>query len=1692
MASAGVPSHAALLNNGSFEDCAPNASCIAPLGNDWNYLPASCAFDVNGYQIPVGYAAKDFPDKNHATDGQYYFGMMSNGCAACSLAYNPVLKYGGIITYDLNLLTNFGGIGPQFTLRDSNQGALIYMESKPGVGLKKDQNIFLPNFDGNVSFGVVGNGAFPSGCTQNVAAIDNVRYMPYPVIDWNRFLAMAAFVSGGAPAKKARVRYSGSTPTLKDESNGRSYSMTSLGGDLFESNALSVSPSAPGDYNIFNYSFEQGFRGHACSALFDESCRNQRLGFSISSDWASDGSKSLKRNFEGASLDRLIVFYRLCYPYWNSNCTGPFYASQNAVDFNVAILDVKDDGTYTSCFVPSQQNPSVYQRGAAGFLWFEALANSATSSPMDVFIPKGLFYEDDTRVCLDFKVSGLTYYALQNGFGNSSFESGNGSVADDWNLVSNDSGASSSSGRTNAWASDGSHSFELAFSGNDANADHVAVTTPDFNYENVGLKDKIEFDANVVHPNGTDCGQGACTLLVGFSNLSSPTQGFSYLRQFDLNAVIGSVHFSVTNAGPNAASPSKPKLTFSLTRGDDNFSSLPVVYLDNGDLNKFNEPDTNLYVDNLRATKLHDFDESGSKVFSVSADGITNLEAAWVKKFSKDRLIKEGSFEEYCHQTECAWDTNTTYWSYPNGSGTCVNPTSSPVELDSPGNGIVRRTMPLTGLFSTEGQYYFSMAHSCGLSNKQGLRNGTIFFDLMATSLSIYSYTLDMYALKADGTKALLTQITGRAPLLQDQNFLVPKDANIIGFELLSPSNTQSLILDDFRFRPAGALSLVLSASPSAPLASQDFNVFAQVFDDFNRLVSDANVTLSFASDAPVPMVFAPDQNKFYATVNKSLVQAYNYSVTASAPYINDGTASSSVALTGQLGLALSESSDPVEVDDDFNVFAVVSDQNNSLVSDANLQLAFAGDANRSMAYDSAHGRYYAQLNRSALGDYNYAVAAAKTGYLGATGTGAISVKKHRLTIETWTNAPSVTVGRDFYVFARTYDRNGNNIQVPFIQLAINSDANVGMFADFSKENQFYYRIVKKDTPAQINYSVSIADNKLEGLNRGSLNVAKPSSSCNNNKLDYDEQGIDCGGVCATSCLAKYGSCIPLAKNADSSLIDVVFVGSGFDDLNELSQAAQYVMDSEGKYYGLMSLVPFKSNQSRFNFYFVHNLDTVSLPATANSDDPNTYYQVLRLYLDKRVNTCSDVDQAILLSKSPSFHSFAMVDPERQASGRVAFVSLGSEFFQFPSPQNYRKYETIRLFPHEFGHSFGILNDEYQASTQTGPATSGKTPNCAASTQECSAKWGSISSGCLAGCYYTNWFRPYENTIMRDHWALANDYNAVNEAQLTNRLQADINKNLVYPGTAGLSTANVYLAHVIYDQNTLKILDMNLIEGSSPNLPPVQDADYNITLSGIDGNRLFAYGFNLANHIVLDDGLGIDLNSLEFYLRIPFFIKATEITVTDVNNNTPLAKVNVLATSRVTAREIKLAERSDLNALRSSFKGTNLKSLDGAVKQLTTSLTDSYWVDGNTLSVKFGRRVFVAEGKAVNANLKLMKVKNLDANVVTDLNRVDFLLVKADELLARTALDAARSTPVLDSSKQKKYAAALAKADAAFSKAFIQVAANKPGVAIQQFGNAWLQSQNTLKFALSAPKKSVDEAKDLEVDVVEPELEEDK
>jgi len=149
--------------------------------------------------------------------------------------------------------------------------------------------------------------------------------------------------------------------------------------------------------------------------------------------------------------------------------------------------------------------------------------------------------------------------------------------------------------------------------------------------------------------------------------------------------------------------------------------------------------------------------------------------------------------------------------------------------------------------------------------------------------------------------------------------------------------------------------------------------------------------------------------------------------------------------------------------------------------------------------------------------------------------------------------------------------------------------------------------------------------------------------------------------------------CSVLRRNETStSQIRLLFIGDGFRTDEDVRKAVEGAVDWNGTSFGLMSLEPFKSQKGLFDIYYIRSNQSLALgkiDKLARIDE-----QAVRA----QKKACGTVDQVILLSKQ-SFRSYS-VPWENEA-----YVSLGGEWLA---------QEQNRIVAHEFGHSFGKLQDE--------------------------------------------------------------------------------------------------------------------------------------------------------------------------------------------------------------------------------------------------------------------------------------------------------------------------------------------------------------------------------------------------------------
>jgi hypothetical protein len=138
-----------------------------------------------------------------------------------------------------------------------------------------------------------------------------------------------------------------------------------------------------------------------------------------------------------------------------------------------------------------------------------------------------------------------------------------------------------------------------------------------------------------------------------------------------------------------------------------------------------------------------------------------------------------------------------------------------------------------------------------------------------------------------------------------------------------------------------------------------------------------------------------------------------------------------------------------------------------------------------------------------------------------------------------------------------------------------------------------------------------------------------------------------------------------------------------------------------------------------------------------------------------------------------------------------------------------------------------------------------------------------------------------------------------------------------------------------------------------------------------------------------------------------------------------------------------------------------LKEIDNAIDHIQKSLASSLWVDDSHLSPKLGHRVFDEERQAVERLMEILRDSKEKQPVKDQVLAVINELMKADELLARNAIDDAKALGSTD----PRVVHEIAEADKEVAKAVKGVGEKHYNKTVQHFCKAWKHAQNAIKKA---------------------------
>ena len=192
------------------------------------------------------------------------------------------------------------------------------------------------------------------------------------------------------------------------------------------------------------------------------------------------------------------------------------------------------------------------------------------------------------------------------------------------------------------------------------------------------------------------------------------------------------------------------------------------------------------------------------------------------------------------------------------------------------------------------------------------------------------------------------------------------------------------------------------------------------------------------------------------------------------------------------------------------------------------------------------------------------------------------------------------------------------------------------------------------------------------------------------------------------------------------------------------------------------------------------------------------------------------------------------------------------------------------------------------------------------------------------------------------------------------------------------------------------------------------------------------------------------------------------VTATDKTGNEASAEVTVTVLGPLGIKEGVLRELEDVDA---GYRRVD-RVIDKVITFIDKSLKDRYWVDDLHLDARHGSKVFTHESLAVGdmkLHIKRWGKRGPTAaqqKAIEAFEAVIPKLVKADKLLAETAIDEAKNAKdPWNPGKSRAYNRFLTKADKDFEKALRYMDKDRPGLAIVAFERAWKFAQQAMRLA---------------------------
>ncbi len=234
----------------------------------------------------------------------------------------------------------------------------------------------------------------------------------------------------------------------------------------------------------------------------------------------------------------------------------------------------------------------------------------------------------------------------------------------------------------------------------------------------------------------------------------------------------------------------------------------------------------------------------------------------------------------------------------------------------------------------------------------------------------------------------------------------------------------------------------------------------------------------------------------------------------------------------------------------------------------------------------------------------------------------------------------------------------------------------------------------------------------------------------------------------------------------------------------------------------LLKIPPFDKNQEIFNFFYLNNYEP----------ECEIYKGIALLCYSKemikKAGSCPN-DYVVVIKdekssiRSSSYMNVLSINPRHQ----------------------------LTVFPHEFGHAFVNLADEYVPATLPS-----KSKNCVSDCE----KFGGEKEGCFAGCSKSEYFRSIDSGIMRT--LLSEDYGKINKNIILEKLSKNAKiSGQVIEEIKDCSAQQYHLIEGMYNDGTITITD-KFLEAGCVGENGAGDFNYNLIMQ--DNTKFLEGEFN--------------------------------------------------------------------------------------------------------------------------------------------------------------------------------------------------------------------------------------------------------